>query len=101
MIWENRMGVLLLRLVHTVVRGLISRSAAAAVVSSFLFCRAHVRPPSDFDHTLEGTKMKGGRGEGGADEDYSFLFKGEWVGNGKHVSLFSSLAESINTSCIT
>ena len=77
MIWENRMGVLLLRLVHTV-SGLISRSASAAVVSSFLFCRAHVRPPSDFDHTLERTKMKGGRGEGGADEDYSFLFKGRW-----------------------
>ena len=64
MIWENRMGVLLLRLVHTVVPGLISRSAAAAVVSSFLFCRAHVRPPSDFDHALGNNENEGRRGRG-------------------------------------
>ena len=65
MIWENRMGVLL-RLVHSVhtVSGLISRSAAAAVVSSFLFCRAHVRPPSDFDHALGNNENEGRCGRG-------------------------------------
>ena len=28
----------------------------------------------------------GGRGEGGADEDYTFLFKGEWVMENMSVS---------------
>ena len=46
------------------VSGLISRSAAAAVVSSFLFCRAHVRPPSDFDHALGNNENEGRRGRG-------------------------------------
>ena len=62
MIWENRMGVLLRLHSHTV-SGLISRSAAA-VVSSFLFCRAHVRPPSDFDHALGNSENEGRRGRG-------------------------------------
>ena len=53
-----------------------------AVVSSFLFCRGR----SDFDHTgVKGT-MKGGKGEGGADEDYTFLFKGERVMENMSVS---------------
>ena len=75
------MGVLL-RVVHTVVPGLISRSAAA-VVSSFLFCRAHVRLGllRILITRWETTKMKGG-----ADEDYSFLFKGERVMENMSVS---------------
>ena len=55
----------------------LSRGVAdAVVVSSFLlFSASRV---SEFCSGLERATMKGGKGEG-ADEDYTFLFKGEGV----------------------